>query len=450
MTPTELLAPAKDLETGRDAVDCGADAVYIGAEDFSCRRTAHNPVADIRELAAYAHRWRVKVYAAVNTILSDEELPRAVDMLHRLWDAGVDAAIIADMGLLEADLPPIPLFASTQAHNADPEKVRFLEAVGFQRVMLARELPLAAVRRIRARSALELECFVHGSLGVAYSGRCYINQALYGTGVNRCGSVKPCRAGFTLTDEAGKVLAEDEPVLSLKDLNLSGRLRELLDAGVTGFKIEGRQKGRDYVRNVTAAYRRALDAALAGSGGTRTSVGESRPGFEPDLSKAPSRGYTEFFLDGRAPGMGAATGEARVPDEAFRREVLAARPERTGALEAPGPLRAERRVEPNEAPYPEKELDFAANVRNSLAERFYRRHGVARMEPPADRLPDLERRALMELKHCVRAERGLCPYPQGPASGEPDAAPLFLEDGQGARFRLDFDCRVCEMRLFKA
>ena len=294
----ELLAPAKDLATGVDAVNCGADAVYIGAERFGARVSAGNTLADIEKLAAHAHKYRAKVYAAVNTILSDEELARAQKLICGLWEAGADAVIIQDMGLLEAGLPPIPLIASTQAHNTTPEKVLFLEKTGFKRVILARELTLEEIKAIRAKTSVELECFVHGSLCVSYSGQCYLSCALGGRSGNRGECAQPCRKLYALKEAAGETLAVNKHLLSLKDLNLSRRLGNLVDAGVTSFKIEGRLKDRDYVRNITAFYRRELDKVMAKKGFSRPSLGKSFAAFEPSPGKTFNRGYTEYFLDG--------------------------------------------------------------------------------------------------------------------------------------------------------
>ncbi|HCC47663.1 MAG TPA: collagenase-like protease [Elusimicrobia bacterium] len=298
MNTLELLAPAKDLACGIDAVNCGADAVYIGAERFGARATAGNSVSDIASLASYAHKYRAKVYVALNTILSDEELPRARKLAHSLWEAGADALIIQDMGLLEGGLPPIPLIASTQAHSATPEKVLFLEKAGFKRVILARELTLAEIKAIRAQTSVELEFFVHGALCVSYSGQCYLSCAHGGRSGNRGECAQPCRKLYTLKDAAGGVISADKHLLSLKDLNLSRRLGNLAAAGITSFKIEGRLKDRDYVRNITAYYRRELDKVLAKKGCSRPSLGKSVISFEPNPAKTFNRGYTEYFMDG--------------------------------------------------------------------------------------------------------------------------------------------------------
>ncbi|OGS17069.1 MAG: hypothetical protein A2234_08265 [Elusimicrobia bacterium RIFOXYA2_FULL_58_8] len=298
MKKLELLAPARDLETGIDAVNCGADSVYIGAEHFGARSGAANTASDIGKLAAYAHKYRAKVYAALNTILTDEEIPRAQKIIHTLWDAGADAVIIQDMGLLETALPPIPLIASTQTHNVTPEKVRFLEKAGFKRVILARELTLEEIKAIRAKTTVELEFFVHGALCVAYSGQCYLSCDLGGRSGNRGECAQPCRKLYTLKDAAGAPLAEGKHLLSLKDLNLSRRLAHLAAAGITSFKIEGRLKDRAYVRNIVSVYRRELDRVIAGKGFARASFGKSFTAFSPDPAKTFNRGYTEYFIDG--------------------------------------------------------------------------------------------------------------------------------------------------------
>ncbi len=299
----ELLAPAKNCSAGIHAVNCGADAVYIGAEEFGARQAAANTLHDIEKLAVYSHKYRAKVYAAVNTILTDLELVRAHRLIHRLWDAGVDAVIIQDMALLEMELPPIPLFASTQTHNITPEKVLFLEKAGFRRVILGRELTLEEIKKIRSKTTVDLEFFAHGSLCASYSGRCYLSHALGGRSGNRGICAQPCRKLYTLKDGADNILVKNKHLLSLKDLNLSKRLGDLVDAGITSFKIEGRLKEADYVKNVVSLYRRELDKVLAAGKLGRSSSGRSFIDFTPDLSKTFNRGYTEYFLDGRDPDI---------------------------------------------------------------------------------------------------------------------------------------------------
>lgn len=595
----ELLSPARDLAAGLDAVNCGADAVYIGAERFGARVSAGNTLQDIGRLASYAHKYRAKVYAAVNTILTDEELPRARKLIYGLWEAGADAAIIQDMGLLETGLPPIPLIASTQADNATPEKVLFLEKAGFKRVILARELTLEEIKAIRAVTSVELEFFVHGALCVCYSGQCYLSCSLGGRSGNRGECAQPCRKLYSLKDAAGETLSVNKHLLSLKDLNLSRRLGGLVDAGITSFKIEGRLKDRDYVRNVTAFYRRELDKVLAKKGRSRPSLGKSFAAFEPDPAKTFNRGYTEYFLDGNPmdiaspdtpkfvgeplgrvsdikngsfrlhnsgrlrPGDGITffdkdgalagslvngvkdgrvradnlkgldngAGVYRNLDKAFLRAV-----EREGALrkfalrlefsdhewglelkasdergasasaklrgvktpaEKPGaaletikkqlsklgdtdfylealevklsrpyfvpvsalndlrrealaalekaavtaPAREEIKLPPGGHAYPGEKLDYTGNVLNSMAARFYKRHGVKETGMAAEAGADLTGKPLMVMKYCLRRRLGLC------KKGK-DVEPLRLEDAEGRRFRLEFDCARCVMKLY--
>jgi len=295
----ELLAPARDLACGLAAIDCGADAVYTGAPRFGARAKAGNPLADIEALVRHAHTYWAKVYVTVNTLLYDDELPQAVRLLHQLYEIGVDAAIIQDVGMLECDLPALPLIASTQMHNHTPARVAFLEHVGFQRAILARELSLEQIRAIRQQTTIELETFVHGALCVCYSGQCYLSYALGGRSGNRGECAQPCRRRYSLIDAEGKVLARGHHLLSLRDLNLSAHLGELIDAGVTSFKIEGRLKDEAYVANVVSAYRRQLDAVLEAKGLHKSSSGHSVIGFEPNLDKTFNRGYTTHFLHGR-------------------------------------------------------------------------------------------------------------------------------------------------------
>lgn len=300
----ELLAPAKDLACGLAAVDCGADAVYIGAERFGARAAAANTRADVAKLVVRAHLFHAKVYAAVNTILRDEELEDARRLITRLYEDGIDGVIVQDFGLLELDLPPVPLIASTQMHNASPERVRFLQDAGFSRVILARELSLDEIRRIaEAAPGIGLEFFVHGSLCVSYSGRCYLSYALGGRSANRGECAQPCRKPYQVRGGSGEVVARDCHALCLKDLNLSGHLAALVAAGITSFKIEGRLKDAAYVKNTVLYYRRALDAVLTAGGGRKASSGAVGFDFKPDLAKTFNRGYTTFFLKGRDAAM---------------------------------------------------------------------------------------------------------------------------------------------------
>jgi putative protease len=312
----ELLAPARDLACGLAAVDHGADAVYIGGPAFSARAAAANSLADIQALVDYAHLFRVRVYVALNTLFYDEELASAVALINQLDEIGVDALIIQDLGLLECPLPPIPLHASTQLNNRTPEKVRFLEQVGFTQVVLARELSLEQIQAIRAASTVPLECFVHGALCVSYSGQCYISEVMAGRSANRGECAQFCRHRFDLLDRHGNVLEKGRYLLSLKDLDLSRHLAGLIDAGVRSFKIEGRLKDIHYVKNVTAAYRQALDAIIDGREDlVRASAGRCRFTFTPEPSRSFSRGATDYFLRGPRTNMA----EIRTPKSIGRR-----------------------------------------------------------------------------------------------------------------------------------
>ncbi|MDR3183878.1 MAG: U32 family peptidase [Prevotellaceae bacterium] len=295
----ELLSPAKDYHVGKAAIDCGADAVYIAAQRFGAREAAGNAMADIERLIRYAHRYYAKVYLALNTMLYDHELEAARTLAVEAWQAGIDAVIVQDMALLEMNLPPVPLFASTQTHNATPEKVKFLQDVGFRRVILARELSLEQIRRIRQCTEVDLEFFVHGALCVCYSGQCYLSEALTGRSANRGACAQPCRNTYDLLDATGRVLVKDKHLLSPLDLNLSRSLPELLQAGVTSFKIEGRLKNESYVKNTVSHYRQQLDALLTGTLYKKASSGSVAHFFTPNPASTFSRGFTGYFLHGR-------------------------------------------------------------------------------------------------------------------------------------------------------
>ncbi len=297
---TELLAPARDRICGRVAVDCGADALYVGPPRFGARAAAGNSLDDIAALAEYAHRYWVRVYAALNTLLTDDEVPAAVALAHDLYRAGVDGLIVQDVGLLTCDLPPLPLIASTQMHNHTAERVAFLAAVGFRRVILARELSLTQIAAIHAAvPGVELEAFVHGALCVCYSGQCSLSYAQGGRSGNRGECAQPCRQHYRLTDASGHHVAPPGHLLSLADLSLSDHLPRLLAAGVTSFKIEGRLKDELYLRNVVTLYRRRLDQALAAGAGRRSSSGTTTADFQPDADRTFNRGFTTYFIDGR-------------------------------------------------------------------------------------------------------------------------------------------------------
>jgi putative protease len=335
MPSLELLAPAKDLECGQAAIDCGADAVYVGAPRFGAREAAGNSLADIEKLAAYAHRMWARVYAAVNTLLGDDELGEAERLCQQLHQAGVDGLIIQDVGLLECDLPPLPLIASTQMHNHSVERVAFWEKVGFSRAILARELDLDQIRAIRAATSIELEAFIHGALCVSMSGQCSLSYAMGGRSGNRGQCAQPCRRLYCLQDAAGTTLVRDKHLLSLRDLNLTAELRALVEAGVTSFKIEGRLKNKAYVMNIVGHYRRQLDAVLAEIGGRRASSGTTTLGFEPDPDKTFNRGYTTYFLHGRGTAVASPDSPKHVGEPVGR--VVDVRRD-SFALEAAAPL----------------------------------------------------------------------------------------------------------------
>jgi 23S rRNA 5-hydroxycytidine C2501 synthase len=291
----ELLAPARDAAIGIEAVNHGADAVYIGGPGFGARDKASNSVADIGRLATHAHRFGTRIFVTVNTILRDDELEPARRLLWQLWDAGADAAIVQDMGLLELDLPPLQLHASTQTDIRTPQKARFLQDVGFSQMVLARELDLPQIRAIAAEVGdATLEFFVHGALCVAYSGQCFISHAHTGRSANRGNCSQECRLPYTVTDAQGRIVAHDKHVLSLKDNDQSANLEVLADAGIRSFKIEGRYKDMATVKNVTAHYRRLLDALLERRPAlARASSGRCSYTFTPAPEQAaPTTSYT--------------------------------------------------------------------------------------------------------------------------------------------------------------
>jgi putative protease len=296
----ELLSPARNAESGIAAISCGADAVYIGAPRFGARAAAGNSIEDIEQLCNFAHRYYARVYVTLNTILYDQELSEAQNIINQLYNIGVDALIIQDMSLMQMSLPPIPLFASTQTHNYDIERIKFLEDSGIQRVILARELSIKQITEISQACKVELESFVHGALCVSLSGQCYMSQAVTGRSANRGECAQLCRSAYSLFDENQKLLAKDKHLLSLKDLNLSEYLLDMMNAGITSFKIEGRLKDLAYVKNITSFYRQKLDAILNTTNQySKASSGATRFFFTPDPEKSFSRGYTSYFINGR-------------------------------------------------------------------------------------------------------------------------------------------------------
>ena len=293
---TELLSPAKDKETAFAAIDCGADAVYMGAAAFGARKNAPNSLADIRDVVNYAHKFRVKVFITLNTILTDSELNEAVTLAGELDKIGVDALIVQDMGFLEKiKTIGIPVHISTQADNRDLEKVSFFNNLGVARVVLARELSLKQIKEIHdANPNLELEAFVHGALCVSYSGQCYLSQYIGGRSANRGECAQPCRKKYSVETVDGKIIAKDIYALCLKDFNASNRLKDMIDAGVYSFKIEGRLKDSNYVKNITAYYRHELDKYSQ-----KSSSGNSIYPFKPNPQKSFNRGFTDYFLEKR-------------------------------------------------------------------------------------------------------------------------------------------------------
>ncbi|MNZ26301.1 putative protease YhbU precursor [compost metagenome] len=300
----ELLAPAKNLAYGIEAINHGADAVYMGGPAFGARSAAGNSLDDIEALARHAHRFGAQVFVAFNTLLHDHELEQARRLTHQIYEAGADALIVQDMGLLALDLPPIALHASTQTDNRTPEKVKFLQDVGFSQVVLARELSLEQIRAISAQTQVQLEFFIHGALCVSYSGQCNISHARTGRSANRGECAQLCRLPCSLQTPGGEVLVENSHLLSLKDMDQSANLEALIAAGIRSFKIEGRLKGLDYVKNVTAWYRQKLDAILERRPDlVASSAGRCSYGFTPDPKKSFNRGSTDYFLHGRQPGI---------------------------------------------------------------------------------------------------------------------------------------------------
>ena len=309
MRELELLAPARDTNIGIAAIDCGADAVYIAGPQFGARQAAGNEVDDIRRLCEYAHRFGVRIFVTLNTILYDSELEAAYRQMLAVQEAGADAVIVQDLAIVRMAALGIgdfksefrlPLHASTQCAIRTPEQAAFLEGLGFSRLILERELSLEQIRAIRKAVSCELEFFVHGALCVCYSGQCYLSEKIAGRSANRGACIQACRSLYDLTDANGKVLVKNKALLSLKDYNLRNRIEELADAGVTSFKIEGRLKNESYVRNVVRDYSLALEEIVSRRSGdfVRGSFGKVTGGFTPDTRKTFNRGYTELFIDG--------------------------------------------------------------------------------------------------------------------------------------------------------
>lgn len=300
MRRIELLCPAKNIQTAKSAILCGADAVYIGANAFGARYVASNPTDEIAELCDFAHLYGCRVCITLNTILHDDEIPQAIDLAKKLYDVGVDSLIIQDLGLLECGLPPMPLQASTQCHTTTTEKAKFLEACGFGTIVLARELSLEQIKEISQalKPDTRIECFVHGALCVSYSGQCRLSYAIGGRSGNRGECAQPCRMKYELYDADENEIAPPAHYLSLRDMNRSQSVGEMLDAGVDIFKIEGRLKDENYVKNTTAYYRKILDKEIESRNLKRASFGKSEIDFQPDPNKTFTRTFCEYHLHG--------------------------------------------------------------------------------------------------------------------------------------------------------
>ncbi|HDR2350110.1 TPA: U32 family peptidase [Enterobacter asburiae] len=302
----ELLSPARDAAIAREAILHGADAVYIGGPGFGARHNASNSLSDIAELVPFAHRFGAKVFVTLNTILHDDELEPAQRLITDLYQAGVDALIVQDMGVLELDIPPIELHASTQCDIRTVEKAKFLSDVGFSQIVLARELNLNQIRDIHQATDATIEFFIHGALCVAYSGQCNISHAQTGRSANRGDCSQACRLPYTLKDDRGRVVAFEKHLLSMKDNDQTANLGALIDAGVRSFKIEGRYKDMSYVKNITAHYRQMLDAIIDDRGDlARASAGRTEHFFIPSTDKTFHRGSTDYFVNARKGDIGA-------------------------------------------------------------------------------------------------------------------------------------------------
>lgn len=603
MRKLELLAPARDAEYGRAAIDYGADAVYIGGPAFGARYAATNTVEDIARLADYAHMFGARVFVALNTIVFEDELPAAERIAREVIEAGADALIVQDMAFMRMGLSGAEMHASTQMCSTTPEQVRFLQESGFARVILERGLTLDEIRAIRQTTTVDLECFVHGAICVGFSGQCYLSRSMGPRSGNRGECSQPCRLPYDLTDERGKVIIKNKHLLSVQDMNLTARLPQLIDAGITSFKIEGRLKELPYVKNVVAHYRREIDRAIADRGEAfgRSSSGRTLIDFTPDPDRTFSRGGGLWMIDGKRGGvasfdtpkaMGAYIGKvghagrdyfemdsdteltpgdgicfiaggelagtninrvegrriypnkaegiavgtriyrnldrvfSALLDQSRTRRVVDARAKfdiaankvtltladtegTTASATAEGPfdtaanpermletLRAQaaksggsifaisevetavtdgaipflpmgaindlrRRVidaltgkrtvkppmviatEDASFPYPSDHLGGEANVVNSLAERFYRDHGVCRIDPAFDTLQSLDGVRVMTTAYCLRRELGECLKESPKLKGR-----LFLRRGE-TTYRLEFDCEKCRMHIYK-
>ncbi|MHC1779747.1 MAG: U32 family peptidase [Bacteroidales bacterium] len=327
----EILAPAKSIDIGIAATDCGADALYIAGPSFGAREAAGNSVKDVEKLVKYAHRFGTRVYMVINTILYDNEIERARELALKAFEIGCDALIIQDLGLLKAGLPPIPLFASTQTNIRTVEQAKRLESLGFKRLILARELSLEQIAGIRSNTTIELESFIHGALCVSYSGQCYMSSRVTGRSGNRGECSQMCRSVWNLLDNKGMTIIKEKPLLSLKDLNLSEYIPALARAGVTSFKIEGRLKGESYVKNIVRFYRGVVDNFLESDKSFKaSSYGKIYGGFTPRPDSTFSRGYTSLFVDGKRGEWN--SGESAKSRGEFIGRILKSKPNSRGNL----------------------------------------------------------------------------------------------------------------------
>ncbi len=595
MRAIELLAPAKDYASVVAAIDAGADAVYMGASRFGARQAAGNSLEEVARALRYVHQYGAKLYLTLNTLLYEEELQEAETLARRLVEMGVDALIVQDMAFRRMDLGVVELHASTQVANRTPEQVRFLQECGFQRVILERGLSLEEIRKIAQSSEVELECFIHGAICVGYSGRCFLSRAMQpDRSGNRGACSQPCRLSYDLVNAQGSKLLVGKHLLSVRDLNLTARLGELMDAGVSSFKIEGRLKDTNYIRNVVAWYRQKIDQELALRPHLRrSSVGRTTLDFCPNPAKSFTRGFTEYMYAGRSGDVASfstpkavgeylgrvervdstgftldrqpavATGDGlcfgnegffvnrvegrriepnhrivlkrgtpifRNYDRLFTQQVERSRMRRSIPVEAEVELtdktirlrytdsegcsvcssregifpaaeqpeqmaelikrqvkksgdtifevervaimgavrflraalltelrrealeellqarlnhsrRKEPLVEKPAARYPKRVLMAEENVTNSMAEAFYRAHGVEEIQQGMDLLPSTKGRCVMRTPYCIRREIGAC-LKEGRGQDET----LYLEHGRH-RYRLKFDCSACEMLL---
>lgn len=296
----ELLAPARDKNCAIAAINAGADAVYLGAADSGARKKAGNSLEDIKEITHYAHKFNVKVYVTVNTIIFDNELESVEKLIHNLYEIGVDALIIQDMAILKMNLPPIPLHASTQCNNDSIEKIKFLEKCNIERVVLPREFSLKEIEEVKNSTNVELEVFIHGALCVCYSGQCYLSASVGGRSANRGECAQPCRKKFSVVAKDGKILAKPQYLLSMKDFSMAKHLKRLIEIGVDSLKIEGRLKDENYVKNVVSYYRNLIDSI---NPALRPSFGVIKTDFIPDINKTFNRGYTDFNASGKCKNL---------------------------------------------------------------------------------------------------------------------------------------------------